>query len=163
MTKGGEFRRWYGNLEYVVNWENDGYEIRHFVVNGKLKSRPQNINCYFRQGLTWSSISSGLFSTRFMQSGLIPNAKGPTCTTDNPDTTVLLLAITNCSSFMRLLTFVAPTLDYSQGPLGIVPVPSLEMGVRKTVETIGNHCVAVSEIDWNSFEVSWDFERHPLI
>ena len=71
-NKGGEYRKWFGNREYVVNWENDGYEIKNFKDEyGKVKSRPQNQNYYFRKGITWSSISSSLFGVRCYEDGML--------------------------------------------------------------------------------------------
>ena len=160
MTKGGEFRRWYGNLVYVVNWEDDGREIRNFVVDGKLKSRPQNLESYFKPGLSWSAISSGSFAMRRSDSGIIPNAKGPCCVVLAPEKANYLLAVSNTSVFMRVLEFISPTLDYSQGPLGKVPVPL----VRDTgAEAISENNVSLSRADWDSFETSWDFKRSPLV
>lgn len=160
MTKGGEFRRWYGNLVYVVNWEDDGREIRNFVVDGKLKSRPQNLESYFKPGLSWSAISSGSFAMRRSDSGIIPNAKGPCCVVLAPEKANYLLAVSNTSVFMRMLEFISPTLDYSQGPLGKVPVPL----VRGTgAEAISENNVSLSRADWDTFETSWNFKRNPLV
>ena len=160
MTKGGEFRRWYGNLIYVVNWEDDGREIRSFVVDGKLKSRPQNLESYFKPGLSWSAISSGSFAMRKSDSGIIPNAKGPCCVVLAPEEASYLLAVSNTSVFMRMLEFISPTLDYSQGPLGKVPVPLVQdTGAESTSESN----VSLSRADWDSVETSWDFKRSPLI
>ena len=163
MTKGGEFRRWFGNLEYVVNWDNDGHEIKSFVVDGKLKSRPQNVDSYFKPGLTWTAISSGLFCMREMPPGLIPNAKGPVCVETDISKRLVYLALVNSSSFMRLLTILAPTLDYSQGPVGAVPVPSKELS-EQGVSILGfsNQCVSASKSDWDSLETSWNFKHSPL-
>lgn len=159
-TKGGEFRRWYGNLVYVVNWEDDGREIRSFVVDGKLKSRPQNLESYFKPGLSWSAISSGSFAMRRSDSGIIPNAKGPCCVVLAPEEASYLLAVSNTSVFMRMLEFISPTLDYSQGPLGKVPVPLVQdTGAESTSESN----VSLSRADWDSVETSWDFKRSPLI
>ena len=164
MTKGGEFRRWFGNLEYVVNWENDGYEIKNFVVDGKLKSRPQNIDSYFKPGLTWTAISSGLFCMREMPSGLIPNAKGPACVVADPSKRLIYLALVNSSPFMKLLTILAPTLDYSQGPVGSVPVPLEKVNKESIIiQRLSRSCVSASKSEYNSFETSWDFKRHPLL
>lgn len=160
MTKGGEFRRWYGNLVYVVNWEDDGREIRNFVVDGKLKSRPQNLDSYFKPGLTWSAISSGLFAMRRSGCGTIPNAKGPSCVFSSPEEANYLLAASNTSAFMKMLEFVSPTLDYSQGPLARVPVPQLQ---NTGAETIAENSVLLSSDDWDSLETSWDFKRSPLL
>ncbi|WP_322354125.1 BREX-1 system adenine-specific DNA-methyltransferase PglX [Paratractidigestivibacter sp.] len=159
MTKGGEFRRWYGNLDYVANWEDDGREIRNFVVDGKLKSRPQNLDSYFKPGLSWSAISSGLFAMRRSDCGIIPNAKGPSCVFPTPEKANYLLAASNTSAFMKMLEFISPTLDYSQGPLSRVPVPTVQ---DTGAEALAEENVSLSRTDWDSFETSWDFMWHPL-
>lgn len=78
-SKGGEFRRWYGNRTYVMNWENEGYEIKNFVdEKGKLRSRPQNISSFFKDGISWSDLCTGLFGARYVPSGSTFDASGPT-------------------------------------------------------------------------------------
>ena len=79
-NKGGEFRKWYGNRDYIVNWENDGFEIRNFFdENGRLRSRPQNIEFYFQEGMTWSTISSSLLSMRYSPQGTLFETKCSVC------------------------------------------------------------------------------------
>lgn len=161
MTKGGDYRKWYGNLAYTVNWENDGEEIRGFIVDGKQKSRPQNMATYFCPGITWSAISSGDFAMRYVPEGVISNAKGPMCF-PTLDDTKWLLGFTNSSSVNTILQFISPTLDYSEGPIGNLPVIE-DSALEGTVESLVDECVSACEDDFNEFETSWDFKRHPLI
>ena len=161
MTKGGDYRKWYGNLAYTVNWENDGEEIRGFVVDGKQKSRPQNMATYFFPGITWSAISSGDFAMRYVPEGVISNAKGPMCF-PKPDDTKWLLGFTNSSSVNTILQFVSPTLDYSEGPIGNLPVIE-DSALEDTVNSLVEECISTCKDDFNEFETSWDFRRHPLI
>lgn len=165
MSKGGEYRKWYGNIEYVVNWERDGEEIRHFVWTkgprrGKLRSRPQNMDTYFRPYVGWSAISSGEFAMRYYPEGFIANAKGPGCFASDLATLEYVLALMNSSTVQAFLRIVAPTLDYSQGPIGRIPV-RLE-GNESQIQGLVEQDVLLARTDWDSFETSWDFTTHPL-
>ena len=160
-TKGGEFRRWYGNLEYVVNWFNDGYEIKHFYdANGKLRSRPQNLQINFKVQLTWSSISSGLISFRFCTEHMMYESKGPVLTPKN-HSYYFFLGFLNSCIFQYFISIVAPTLDYSEG--AVLRTPDLPVTYDEHVEKLSMDCVTMSELDWDSYETSWDFKRHPLV
>lgn len=165
MSKGGEYRKWYGNIEYVVNWEHDGEEIRHFVWTegprkGKLRSRPQNMDTYFHPYVGWSAISSGAFAMRYYPEGFIANAKGPGCFASNSGTLEYVLALMNSSTVQTFLRIVSPTLDYSQGPIGRIPV-RLEKDDSQ-IQGLVEQSVLLARADWDSFEVSWDFKTHPL-
>lgn len=158
--KGGIFRRWYGNHEFVVNWANNGSEIRNFTDStGKLKSRPQNLDCFFLSGITWTAITTGDISLRYSPSGFISNAKGPEFF---PDESIrnILLGICNSSSAQALLTMLAPTLDYSQGPVGSLPIPDFSsLNTKKMVSEL----IHAAQADWNSYETSWGFQRLALL
>lgn len=158
--KGGNFRRWYGNHEFVVNWANNGSEIRNFTDStGKLKSRPQNLDCFFLSGITWTAITTGDISLRYSPSGFISNAKGPEFF---PDESIrnILLGICNSSSAQALLTMLAPTLDYSQGPVGSLPIPDFSsLNTKKMVSEL----IHAAQADWNSYETSWGFQRLALL
>ena len=158
--KGGNFRRWYGNHEFVVNWANNGSEIRNFTDStGKLKSRPQNLDCFFLSGITWTAITTGDISLRYSPSGFISNAKGPEFF---PDESIrnILLGICNSSSAQALLTMLAPTLDYSQGPVGSLPIPDFSsLNTKKIVSEL----IHAAQADWNSYETSWGFQRLALL
>lgn len=158
--KGGNFRRWYGNHEFVVNWANNGSEIRNFTDStGKLKSRPQNLDYFFLSGITWTAITTGDISLRYSPSGFISNAKGPEFF---PDESIrnILLGICNSSSAQALLTMLAPTLDYSQGPVGSLPIPDFSsLNTKKMVSEL----IHAAQADWNSYETSWGFQRLALL
>ena len=162
-TKGGEFRRWYGNFEYIVDWENDGYKIKNFFdSNGKLRSRPQNLQINFTKQLTWSSISSGNISFRQVADYFMYESKGPVLTPKIDFD--LMLAYLNTKVYQYLISVVAPTLDYSEG--AVLRVPYVELRNDQINQQImGNvgECVNLSRYDWDSFETSWDFQKHPLV
>ena len=160
-NKGGPFRRWYGNNEYVVDWENDGFKMKQYAAQlYKNYTRTiKNIQMYFQKGLTWSSLSSGLFSLRYVPEGFIFETKGSMCFV--PEEKILyVLALYNTKVIQEYLRFLSPTLDYHEGPLGKTPViykPSA------SIDSIANDCLSHAKTDWDSFETSWDFKKHPLI
>lgn len=160
-TKGGSFRRWYGNNDYIVNWENDGEEIKDYAAQlyRNYTRTIKNIPFYFKKGLTWSTISSGLFSLRFVPEGFIFETKGAMCYVDD-DYLYSVLALYNTKVMQQFLAVVSPTLDYHEGPLGRTPV-MLEK--NKEIDTITKDCVSIAKEDWDSFENSWDFKKHPFL
>lgn len=156
-NKGGEFRRWYGNNNYLANWENDGLEMRSF--NGSVIRNPQ---FYFKQGITWSSLSSGGLSMRFSPEGFLFESKGSVCFMKDNQNLHYLLGLTNSKIVDAMLSILSPTLDYHEGPMSKVPVVmdhEYKDKIDKTV--IAN--VDLSKADWDSFETSWDFKKHPLV
>ena len=160
-TKGGDFRRWYGNLEYVVDWEEDGFRIKHFVdEKGKLRSRPQNLQINFHPAISWSSISSSKIHFREYGSQMMYESKGPVLIpTDDMD---YVLGYVNTKVYQAFIDIVAPTLDYSEGAVLKTPYMYDE---RNAESVIGNarENVQISKNDWDSFETSWDFKKHPLV
>ena len=151
--KGGEYRRWYGNKEWIINWENNGSDLKASSAN--LRSE----RYYFHNAITWSSLSSGLCSFRLSDYGAISNTAGSSMFPGSD--ALLYLALMNSSIVQYLLEFLAPTLNYSAGPVG--QVPRAEFVNRKTIETLANDSVANAKQDWDAYETSWDFKRHPLI
>ena len=163
-NKGGAFRKWYGNLEYVVNWENDGFEIRNFYdENGKQRSRPQNMEYYFKKGITWSTISSGQLSMRYSEVGTMFETKGSECFFDDNKNLEIVLGAVNTKVVMIILTLLCPTLDFHEGPIGKIPIIMPEKKKEERLRKIVNDNVGISRVNWDSFETSWDFKRHPLV
>lgn len=160
MTKGGEFRRWYGNNSYVVNWENDGLEICNFKdEKGKLRSRPQNVSYYFREGISWNdTTATGKIAFRYQTKEFIPNASGP-CVYANKDLWYLF-GLLNSKVSQVLLEILAPNMKFEVGQMGLVPII---MENRPEVEELSHNTVRIAKSDWDSFETSWDFKKHPLL
>jgi hypothetical protein len=158
-NKGGEFRKWYGNNAYVVNWEDDGEEIRNFTKNGRLASRPQNMDYYFHEGLTWSALSSGSFAMRFSPKGYISEHKGTMCFAGDRASHLTVLGTMNSSVAMAFLTVLCPTLDFGEGAVGKVPVEEAD---QDDIAIQVNTNISLCKTDWDSFETSWDFTTHPL-
>ena len=160
-TKGGSFRRWYGNNDYIVNWANDGSEIKAYAAKlYKNYTRTiKNIPFYFQKGLTWSTIASGLFSLRYVPEGFIFETKGAMCYVEDKYI-YSVLALYNTKVMQQFLAVVSPTLDYHEGPLGRTPIL---LEANNEIDCLSQDCVHLSEDDWNFFETSWDFQKHPLI
>jgi type II restriction/modification system DNA methylase subunit YeeA len=163
-NKGGNYRKWYGNQELVVNWNNDGNEIRHFFNKGKcLASRPQNMNFYFREGLTWSSLTSAKFSIRYSPMGFIFDTKGPSLFT-KLDIISYLVAYLNSKVLEHLIKIISPTIDYNPGQLANIPIQEIsDTIILEKIETLAQENIDISKEEWGSRETSWDFKVNELI
>ena len=157
-NKAGSYRKWYGNHEYVVNWKNNGYAILNCRDSkGKLKSRPQNRDYYFKSGLTWSDVCTGKFSMRKMPSNFIFDSCAPTLFT-NIKLENYLLALYNSKVAQLYLDFLTPTIHYTCG--SVLKLPCI---IDEIDERIVSDCVKIAKMDWDSVETSWDFQHHPLL
>jgi len=161
--KGGAFRKWYGNHEYVVDWGNDGEKIRNFFdTNGKLRSRPQNLDYYFKPAVTWTSLTVASFNGRLSHGGFIYDAKGPMVAPFDLKYLICLTGLLNCSVTNYLLKLLAPTMDYNQGPVSKLPWPeNIDQRINSINSTV-NSLVQLAKIDWDSYEISWDYKSLPL-
>ena len=156
-NKGGSYRRWYGNNYYVANWENDGQEMKAF--SGSVIRNPQY---YFRQGITWSSLSSAGVSMRFSPKGFLFESKGSMCYFKNDDNLPYILALMNTKIVDEMLLILAPTLDYHEGPMSKVPTV-IDVDKKDIVGDISKNNITIAKNNWDSYETSWDFKRNPLV
>lgn len=154
-VKGGSFRRWYGNMEYVVNWESDGAEIRQAAI-GASGGRVVNPELYFKSYITWTKISTGLFSMRYCPEGTIFSDAGGSLFLKDPS---FYLAFCNSKVCQHFLNVINQTLNYVIGSVANLPI----MGDKKEFSQIVAQNVKLSKDDWDSFETSWDFQCHPLL
>jgi type II restriction/modification system DNA methylase subunit YeeA len=162
-NKGGERRQWYGNYDFLVNWENDGYEIRNFTDDmGRLRSRPQNTGFYFREAITWGLITSGGFSIRYRTAGGIHDVSGMSAFTDDHETLLYLLALMSTHLADHVFKMVNPTINLQIGDFNVFPVLEDE-GAKPKVNQIAEKSIELAKHDWYSFETSWDFRRHPMV
>ena len=160
-NKGGDYRRWYGNNEYLVNWERDGFEIRHFVdEKGKLRSRPQNTQYYFHRCISWSLISSGRIAFRYKPDGHIFDVSGMSCFTEA--NLLYLLGLCNTPVVDAFLSIFSPTINFQAGDIANIPV-AIEVDKIEDIEKVVSENIQVSKKDWDSYETSWDFKRNPLV
>lgn len=161
INKGGEFRRWYGNQEYIVNWENDGVEILNFKdEKGKLRSRPQNLSNNFNESISWSLVTSGGFSVRYYPRSFMFNVAGISCF---PKTNLnYILALLNTKIASVITQILNPTMNMNVGDVAKIPVLIIDKK-QKSIEELVQCSINNSLNDWNSFETSWDFKKHPMI
>lgn len=160
-NKGGDIRKWYGNEEFIVNWENDGYEIKNFKdSNGKLRSRPQNLEYYFKKSITWSLISIDI-TFRYKDYGQIFDVAGMSFFPQD-NLFLYLLGLCNSKVINNTMKVIAPTLNYQIGDVAKVPI-KIDESKKEKIEEIVSDNIKISKEDWDSFEVSWNFIKHPLI
>ena len=165
-TKGGSFRKWFGNIDYCINWECDGHEIKNFYsTNGKLASRPQNQSFYFKQiGCTWFTISSGKPAFRYFDKNWLFETKGSVCFPNNTSDNNVLMAYLNSPLVNYFLKVYSPTMDYHEGPVGKIPYHKvIEDKIRQTIDNIVQQNISISKSDWDAHETSWDFQRNELL
>lgn len=160
-NKGGDYRKWYGNRDYVVNWEHDGWAIVNYKdEKGKQLSRPQNISFNFRRALTWSTLSSGPVSFRYSDENMMFESKGSECFVHGDTSIWCVQGYFNSKVCMYYLSALAPTVDYSEGAILKLPWVASQNPI---VDEMVRDNIAASRKDWDSFETSWDFKKHPLI
>lgn len=165
-TKGGTFRKWYGNIEYCVNWENDGEEIKNFRNEaGKLLSRPQNQSFYFRQiGCTWSTISSGKPAFRLFEKSWLFETKGSVCFPLHISENNKLMGYLNSPLVNYYLQVFTPTMDYHEGPVGCLPFFEIKNEEdSKVINNLVSQNISISKSDWDAHETSWDFQENELV
>lgn len=155
VTSGGLKRKWYGNFDTIVNLENDGLEIRTTVTNYRLRD-PQ---FYMREAVTWTEVSSGMLSCRYVPKGILFGNGGPVSFFEE-GMLPYHLGLLNSNTVMSVMSYIAPTVNY--GPEQISKIP-LIIENKEAVERLVDRNIAISKIDWDSFETSWDFIKHPLI
>ena len=153
--RGGVFKKWYGNQDSIINWENDGAQIK------TCKSAViRNTQFYFYENISWSEISSGGISFRYNYEGSIFDQKGPCCICKNHSDLIYLCGLLNSKPTQTILNILCPTLDYSVGPVSTLPIVMTQE--FKVVELSQNN-IELAKTDWDSYETSWDFKRHPLV
>lgn len=163
MAKGGEYRKWYGNMEYVVNWRNNGAEIKYWVTHNPKdpntthwSRRLFNTECYFRKVITWSGISSGKPSMRIADNAIFGSGAKAILPKVNEE---FYLAFLNSSVALLYLSMLSPTLNYESGHIASLPVASAN---NAEITELVTTCIECSKGDWDSFETAWDFQVHPL-
>ncbi|MBV7547563.1 BREX-1 system adenine-specific DNA-methyltransferase PglX [Pseudomonas sp. PDM26] len=160
--KGGGYRKWYGNNEYVVNWLKNGSEIKGNVVAryGSVTKRVVNEHLYFKEGITWSAVSSSSFAMRYVPQGHIFETAGSMCFFKNDRDQLLGIGVCNSCIVKPLLECVSPTLSFKPGPVGTLPIASNVQGV---CFANSKSAIEIAVVDWNSYEFSWEFSCLPLL
>lgn len=167
-NKGGEFRRWYGNNEYVVNWLNDGEEIKENTrrtypeLGDNLGWKISNEQYYYKKGITWSGITSSKCSFRVYEEGFIFDSGANGLFTYDEDMRYYIAACLNNTIALYTLGVINPTLNNGAGTIRKIPV-ILDEERKDIVDNFVEDNISISKSDWDSFETSWDFKRHPLV
>lgn len=159
-NKGGSYRRWYGNLEYIVNYQNDGQEMKEFqnTLNQGWTARIKSREYYFHECLSWSMIASGVLGIRYYPHGTISNIAGP-CIFDLSNI-YYFLGLLNTKIVKLCLDVMNPTLN--NNVLDFNKIPIIYKDSLQTKEHVKNN-IAISKLDWDAHETSWDFQENELI
>lgn len=156
-NKGGSFRKWYGNNDYVVNWHNEARDMKSYAG-----SILRNTQYQLMESLTWSKVSSGSIAFRYKPAGHVFDVAGTSIFADNQEDLQYLQGVLNSNVILKISSYLSPTLNFEVGQVATYPIiqsPQHRDEVIRLVEA--NR--ALSKADWDSFETSWDFERHPLL
>lgn len=155
-NKGGEFRKWYGNNDFVVNWYRDGKDLRN-DRKAVLRNRP----FYFKPCFSWSLVTSSVAAFRYKPMGHIFDVAGMSCFSQT--NLLYLLALCNTKVVMKILEIIAPTINYQCGDIANIPVIVTAKESKQNIEKRVESCINISRKDWDSYETSWDFKRNPLL
>ena len=154
-NKGGAFRKWYGNQEYIVNWENDGTEIRNF--KGSVVRNPTT---YFKNSISWSKISAGSIAFRSYPNGFIYDVAGTSLFPFDEDKYNYYIGVVNSNTIRHILKIMSPTLNFEVGQIATLPIADNNSA---SISDCVSNCIATSKLDWDAHETSWDFKCNPLL
>ena len=155
-NKGGDFRKWYGNNEYLINWGNNGADIKAY---GHLV--PRSMKYMFRESVTWNKITSGTTAFRYKPTGTMFDVGGLSLFPNEQGDIKYLLALCNSVYTRNVLKIISPTLNCETGHVSSIPVRMDDR--KKIIKEISENNISLSRTDWDSFETSWDFKKHPLV
>jgi len=159
-NKGGEFRKWYGNNDCIVNWQNEGYEIFNHAKTDKRNVQDYPLELKFKPSVTWSLVTSGQPAFRYKENNLSDIA-GMSFYTQKEDL-IILLGFCNSKIALEILKLLAPTINFQAGDIGRLPIVDYDIEAN-TIRELTFSNIEKSKIDWDSYETSWDFKRNPLI
>lgn len=161
-NKGGEYRKWYGNNDFLINWECNGQQVKALATKlYKTVTRTiKNMQFYFKPCISWSLISSGKVAFRYKQPGNLFDVAGMSCFSD--DNLYYLLALCDSKITDAFLAVFSPTINFQAGDIANIPVAIVNDQVAP-VENIVKDNIELSKNDWDAYETSWDFKRHPLV
>ena len=160
-NKGGGYRKWYGLNEYIVLWENDGYEIKNATEKGRKIASVRSERLYFKKSITWATLTSSTISCRCSEIGYLFDDKGSSCFIPDAEYNYTISFINSCAGnyFLNLLN---PTMSFQSGNVGSLPLCSDHFNDAR-INTAAVYNINVCKSDWNSYETSWDFKRNPLV
>ena len=155
-NKGGSFRRWYGNQEYVINWENNGYELKNY--DGAIL---RNSSFYFKEFISWSSVSTGKISFRFFNDSFLFDIAGGSVFCSEK-LMKYLFALLNSNITQEILDIISPTINYSAGYISLIPIIHDKKHDFK-IEKLVDENIGLCKNDWDDYELSWNFSSHPFV
>lgn len=164
--KGGTIRKWYGNNEFYVNWENDGYAIKHNFdpVTGRLRSHNYNGEYAFREGFSWSAISTSGVAFRYVPEGFLFDSAGSMGFAESKADLIYAMGLLNSIVAKECFSFISPTIKFMPGHIMSIPyVASYNQSVNEIINKCVNGNIYISKSDWDSRETSWDFKENELI
>lgn len=163
-NKGGQFRKWYGNADYVINYENDGAEVKNNAqkLYNSVTRTIKSISEYFKDCISWSKISSGNIAFRYYPQGFIFDVAGCCIFYQNKELMYYHCAFLNSVIAKAILEMISPTLNYEAGQIATLPI-IYDENYLKEVKSIVLQNITISKKDWDQFETSWDFNKHPLV
>ena len=161
--KGGSFRKWYGNEEYLVNWKYNGRDVKQYAAKlYKSYSRTiKNISEYLKPCISWGMVTSGDISVRFYPAGQIFDIAGCCCFSKD-DVRLYLLAFMNSKVANVCTKIINPTINMNVGDIANLPL-LIDMSKKPEIDISTDICISISKSDWDSYETSWDFKRNPLV
>ena len=166
--KGGSFRKWYGNNEYLVNWENDGYEIKENTrkvypyLGDNLGWKISNESYYFQPGLTWSGVGARVFGVRSYPQGMIFDSGANSYFVKDKGQYYYFAGLLNCVIMNDVINVINPTINTGCGVIAQLPAIVQKESIEKVTRVV-KECIAISKADWDAYETSWDFLTHPFI
>ncbi len=161
--KGGNYRKWYGNNEEVVNWESDGFELLNMKGNGyKVGSTNHNLDFIFNSAITWNKITSGKFSASYTPNGYLYDDASPFFSADSNELKKFTLALLCSKVAQNILKFINPTVNFQPGNIGKIPLNYNDIYIGNINQLVDVN-IAIAKDEWDSFEISWEFKKHPLL
>lgn len=168
-NKGGGFRKWYGNQEYLINWERDGEEIKQAVsekypyLNGNVDYVVKNRNYYFRESLGWSKITSGGFALRYYPKGFVFDVSGCSIFFDDDKYQKPVLGCMNSPIMSKIMGALSPTLNFEVGQVAQFPIINNFIAKTPKISAVVNKLILIAKEDWDLFETSWGFMEMPVL
>lgn len=164
-NSGGEFRKWSFNNQIIVNWENDGKELKSLVnKNGRPAARPQNTQFYFKEGLTWNKLSSSRFAVKYKAKGFIYDDTSRSVFLEDNSKLLYLLGLLCSIVTFNYLKALNPSMSFTNEDIARIPfIITSDNSQLSTINSLVEQNISLSKSDWDSFETSWDFAKHPLI
>jgi len=161
--KGGKYRKWYGNNEEVVNWENGGFELLHMKGNGyKVGSTNHNLEYIFKPAVTWNKITSGHLTARYSDVGYLYDDASPFFSTDDKNSLMYTLSFMSSKVSQEILKAINPTLNFQPGNVAKLPLVISQKYDQQLI-TLAEENIILAKEDWDSFETSWNFKQHPIL